>query len=113
DRAWGVRVTAAGAKLHYNPETEVFHHHDRSHSEPRHIEAWAYSIQGKMVFLRKNFSFLHLLVEIRGLLSLARTYGPRFVWANCVKGLRRKCHNRNYEFDAFCAQGVARYYASL
>ncbi len=111
DKAWGVRVTAAGANLHYNPDTEVFHYHDRTRADS--AQKHAYVIEGTTIFLRKNFTLVNLLVALRYFSHQAKPYGFGFVWCHFVRAVRQKLEPDNYGFEHFCSTGMDQYYLQV
>jgi GT2 family glycosyltransferase len=109
DHAWGIRVTNNGANLHFNPDLEVIHYHPGHRIS--YAEKDASILQGKALFLKKNPSVIHLLLEIRDCKHYVSHYGWLFTLKHYYSGFRRKIYRKNYEFQMFAFDGLAKYYA--
>lgn len=100
DKNWGIRVSSAGAILHYNPEVELFHYHDRNQYDS--AQKHGYVIQGRIIHLRKIFSLASFfLIIIMNYKNMTKPFGIKFAMTHCIKGIKKKLHPDNYEFNKF------------
>lgn len=109
DYEWGVRARKKRAKLCYNPDTEVIHHHDRLKKDPKDKKASVTA--GRVVFIKKHFTLFNLMKGIKSALQTAPSYGILFTIKSHINGFLKKTHRANFNYVKFSCQGVSKYYA--
>jgi hypothetical protein len=108
DYEWGIRASRLGAKLFNNPYVQVMHLHDRK--SPESTEKVSHYLTGRIVYLRKYFSLLRTIEELRFFLSNVRNYGFSTMLKAYSRGVRKKLREGNYFFSVFANGGTAKYY---
>lgn len=111
DYEWGIRATSMGAVLVNCPDVQVVHLHDRNRKDS--VVMQNYYLSGRMKFLRKHFSLLRFLDEIRFSLKNFRRFGLRELSQGYMKGFRSKLIEGNHEYERFKEIGLDRYYVRL
>jgi hypothetical protein len=92
-------MTKSGLKFNYVENAEVFHLHKKNDIGSKNKIKFV--IRGRTVFLRKYFSVINLLKEIKKILDYSMKFGFFFTAKNYYFGLRIKINKGNYEFNTF------------
>ena len=108
DKEWGIRVSQQGANLHYYPQIELFHYHDRKQHDS--MQKRGFVIQAVTIELRKYFSIPMLLMRLYNFRALIKPYGIKFAIQNIRKSMVKKLNPRNYYYEEF-KKDYNKYYA--
>jgi GT2 family glycosyltransferase len=107
DFEWGYR-NFGKVNLCYYDKVHVLHTHTRF--EKNSPSKMRFIIMGRIVLLRKHFSFFFLINEMFTFLHAVGTYGISFTIKAYLKGFRKRIEKNNFSYESFSKINFERFY---
>jgi len=111
DYEWGYRMSKLGGKLEYNPDLEVIHFHEKT-AQNTNLTQKRWIFISRAIFLRKHFSFGHLLRELMYFNDSLITFDLRYIISSYMEGMRKKLNPDSCSFATFLEIDRTQFYSN-